>query len=250
MERVLDYSTEKSCLPEPPPGSDRERQRLEHLLAGFQAFVGHDLANQLVAIQGLARLLETCQSSELDPEVRDLPARLADLTRRVDQHARRFAEMGRVLREPIHLETLKVADVVREAFAQVKASPRGEPGSASDLLLIEPLPAVATSRKLLHYLLVELLHNARAAAPPDQPGTIEIEAALVDDHLRLVVRDNGRGLSAAQLARLGEPGAGLGSFFIAQAVARLQGRLSIQSAPGQGTALTLDLPARAPECAP
>jgi two-component system, NtrC family, sensor histidine kinase HydH len=66
----------------------------------------------------------------------------------------------------------------------------------------------------------------------------------------LEVRDNGPGLSAEQLARVGQPfyttkprGLGVGLAMARRIVERAGGRLEIDSAPGRGTAVRLHLAA-------
>src|SRR5262245_61089861 len=127
MERVLDYTVAPAepGSPAGPAGDclQRECRRLEHLLAGYQAYLGHDLANQLVAIQGFARHLESL-SVDLDPDAPLLLGRLADVTRRADLCSRRLAEIGRVLRDPPHGAPVALLDVAWEAVASVRAAPR------------------------------------------------------------------------------------------------------------------------------
>jgi signal transduction histidine kinase len=256
MERVLDYAVAPARPGSPPgpeaDGLERECRRLEHLLAGYQLFLGHDLANQLVAIQGFARHLES-EASELHPDAALLLTRLADLTRRADRHGRRLAEIGRLLRDRPYGHPVPLLEVVQEAVASVKAAPRpGADGQtpAAVFEIAAPMPRVILSGKLMHLTLVELLHNALAALPADRPGRISVRARLDGDACVLTVRDNGRGFGEARLAGLGEQGQlspvtnarALGYFVILQAVARWRGRLVVDSEPGHGTTVLLSLP--------
>src|SRR5262245_52676258 len=100
-------------------GAGRERDRLAQLLAALQAFVGHDLPNQLVAAQGLARLLGELAGDRLDAEERGLVDRLAALAREADARARRLAEIGRLLRGPAWGPPVALREVVEEAVAAV-----------------------------------------------------------------------------------------------------------------------------------
>jgi signal transduction histidine kinase len=256
MQCVLDFTRASAR------GDDRalECQRLEHLLAGYQAFLGHDLANQLVAVQAFARLLQEQLVDGLDDEGHILLGRLAALARRADQHARRLADIGRLLREPPSGPSLPFAEVCAEAIAEVKSAPRGSISTSSmDYHVVEEIGQVNLSRRLIHHVLVELLHNAGAACLPNRPGRIEIEAraGLAEDPagsgIILVVRDNGRGISEQEAARLGEIGTGaaraaaeqgngLGLFLVVGAVARWRGQLNLRSEIDQGTTMVLLLP--------
>jgi signal transduction histidine kinase len=61
-------------------------------------------------------------------------------------------------------------------------------------------------------------------------------------HLRLVVEDDGRGFDASRLASLAPDQRGLGLHEIAERVKMMRGRVVIQSRPGQGTRLTVEVP--------
>lgn len=71
----------------------------------------------------------------------------------------------------------------------------------------------------------------------------QVNLALAPDpqHLRIEIRDNGRGFD------LGKPGhAGLGLIGMRERVAAVGGELDIESAPGQGTLIRVTLPLRTP----
>jgi signal transduction histidine kinase len=244
MQRVIDCTT--STGQTHPPA---EFRLLEHLVAAYQQFLGHDLPNQLVSIQGMARLLQTDQGVNLDPETRMLLGRLAELTQRADRQARRLADMARLLRDPAWGSPVPLIEVVREALAEVKATPRGcrSTACASDITwdVVEQMPMVHVSPRLLHAVLVELLHNAVAALPADRPRRIEIRAAVVESGCLLTVHDEGGGMSEEELGRLGAVGGGrlgLGFFLVVQAMLRWRGRLTVGSRIDQGTTIALWVP--------
>ena len=98
--------------------------------------------------------------------------------------------------------------------------------------------------------LVSLLRNAMDAS--EQSKAVTLAAAADNGIVRLTVRDWGSGMAPDVLARAGEPffstkpaGAGMGlGLFLTRALAeRLGGALRLESAPGSGTAATLELPA-------
>src|SRR5437870_1875703 len=98
---------------EPTPEDDRRRlARAERLLACYRQAVGHELPNQLVAIQGLVRVLEFEEGARLSAEGRDYLQRLAAAAQRTHALLRTLAAIGRVGREPVGPEPLALADVV------------------------------------------------------------------------------------------------------------------------------------------
>jgi signal transduction histidine kinase len=251
MELVFDYATNAAA---PAP----EQERMARFIACMQAYVGHELPNQLVAVQAFARLLLEHHAAALDEEGRMLLQRLASVAQRADNLARRLAEIGRLLREPAWGPALPAREIVHEAIAEVNAL--GAPAGMS-YAIEESLPIVCASRVLLYQVFVQLLRNAVEAMtrtersstypPTSSDGTITIGGRREPSGVSLWVRDTGRGLSESQ-AGLFEPfaagrsidshGAGLGLFLVCQATARWGGILRVQSQVGEGSTFELFLP--------
>lgn len=103
------------------------------------------------------------------------------------------------------------------------------------------------SRDTLVGSVLNLVENAIQAGGADL--RLKVHLYVRGDSLRLSVSDNGPGMDATTLARLGEPffttratGTGLG-LAVVKAVARAhQGQLQLRSRPGRGTCATLILP--------
>lgn len=106
---------------------------------------------------------------------------------------------------------------------------------------------------LVKSLLLNLWDNARKAMD-GQEGTIEVGLAFLSDGCRITVRDTGRGIPPHALDHLTEAfyrvdtsraraqgGAGLGLALCQEITALHRGSLRFESAPGQGTTVTVDL---------
>ena len=112
---------------------------------------------------------------------------------------------------------------------------------------------LVTPARSLTQAIRAVIKNAIDASPPDAP--IEVELSDLGARLRIAVRDRGSGMSAEVLGRVGEPfyttkppdrGMGLGLFLSRTVVEQLGGELRIDSAPGRGTSVVIDLPRRGP----
>ncbi len=103
------------------------------------------------------------------------------------------------------------------------------------------------NRDTLVGALLNLVENAMQASGPD--ARVKIHAYNRGSVLRLCISDNGSGIDAAGLARIGEPffttkttGTGLG-LAVVTAVARAhQGQVQFRSRPGRGTCAIVSLP--------
>ncbi len=111
---------------------------------------------------------------------------------------------------------------------------------------------VRVPRRALTQALRGIVKNALEASGPDDEVRVRLEAD--PRHWRLAVADRGRGMTPEVLARAGEPffttkqgdglgrGMGLGLFLARVVLERLGGDLTLESAAGQGTTVTLVLP--------
>ena len=107
--------------------------------------------------------------------------------------------------------------------------------------------ALLCNRDTLVGALLNLIENALQAATGDTRLKIHLfsRGAL----LRLSISDNGAGIDAATLARVGEPffttratGTGLGLAVVNSVARAHSGALALRSRPGRGTCATLQLP--------
>ena len=107
--------------------------------------------------------------------------------------------------------------------------------------------ALLCNRDTLVGALLNLIENALQAATGDTRLKIHLfsRGAL----LRLSISDNGAGIDAATLARVGEPffttratGTGLGLVVVNSVARAHSGALALRSRPGRGTCATLQLP--------
>ncbi|GGN48490.1 hypothetical protein GCM10011349_18220 [Novosphingobium indicum] len=114
----------------------------------------------------------------------------------------------------------------------------------------EHLHAVAEFRRVLQVLL-NLIGNAIRYSPEDSHVWIRLEDA--GDRARVIVADQGAGISAEQqavmfekyerLGRSGDGGTGLGLYISRRLATAMGGSLSVDSAPGQGARFILEVPA-------
>ena len=132
---------------------------------------------------------------------------------------------------------------------------RGLAGAAVpvDLRLADSIPSVRADGVALRRILENLAGNAvDAAREGDGRVTLASETLRRDGSvwIRLIVADTGRGMSQEQLDRAfddfyttKEGGTGLGLSVVRRLVADLGGTLRVETAPGQGSRFTVELPA-------
>ncbi len=111
----------------------------------------------------------------------------------------------------------------------------------------EDLPRVYFRRGEMEQIFLNLIYNARDAMP--EGGTLSLRSAPEDGGVRIEVEDTGTGIPEEIRSRIFEPffttkreGSGLGLDICRSLVWDYDGRLRIDSAPGQGTRVTVWLP--------
>jgi cell cycle sensor histidine kinase DivJ len=126
-------------------------------------------------------------------------------------------------------------------------------GVALDRVLGPDLPPVAGDRRALKQVVINLLSNAVKFTPVG--GRVVLALVRDGDMIDLSVSDTGIGIAASDLPRLGDPffqakgsydrayeGTGLGLSVVRGLVGLHGGRLTIESAPGVGTRVSVRLP--------
>ena len=137
--------------------------------------------------------------------------------------------LARELR-PMLLQDLGLADSLTSLAAGMTSSER-----AVAVRLVTPIPRLADDLELAVYRIAqEALTNAVRHA---DARSIVASLARTDGHLRLEVRDDGRGFDV--VTRSGDA---LGLTGMQERAAALGGTLAVESVVGQGTVVTLECP--------
>jgi signal transduction histidine kinase len=111
----------------------------------------------------------------------------------------------------------------------------------------DALPLVVVDRVLLARAITNMIENALHAMPGG--GTLTLKAAATPRTVRLSVADTGTGMDPEALRRIFEPyfstkatGTGLGLTIAKRNVELNGGTIDVQSAPGKGTTVVIELP--------
>ena len=238
----------------------REARRMQTALAHAQKLealgrlagsVAHDFNNLLAAIVAFVTILRVRRDladgvAETLDQITDAAMRGAELTRSlltftrkeqvVPQHLELSAEI-RGMREPLRQLVRKDIELVLD--------------------LAPDLPRVVFDRVQLEQVLLNLVVNAVHAMP--EGGRLEISTIADGDDVVLRVRDDGIGMSDEVRESAFEPffttkqpgvGTGLGLSSVRSCVVAHGGRVSLESAEGEGTTLRITLPGSKSDDAP
>ena len=242
---------------------DRRRsQRLETLgvLAGG---IAHDFNNILLGIVGHTELsLRQVGASPLVREDLVQVLKAAERGRQLVQRILTFSRKADSIRHPLQLDR-----PVNEVLHLLRAS---LPSTVEIHARLDPAtPTVLADETQIHQVLMNLATNAAQAMPSGGALHIELtgvrvgsgrgrESSEARSHARLTVRDTGTGMAPDVLEHALEPffttkppgqGTGLGLSVVHGIVSSHSGTMRIDSVPGAGTTITIDLPAARPAVA-
>ncbi len=224
----------------------------------FFAGVSHELRTPLNAIIGFSDMMRSRLFGPLPGKY----AEYADLIHESGQHM--LDLIGDVLdlskidagRYELDYDTFDAADVIRSSVKMIRpAADAAEVGIEMNLDLDQAL-LIQADRRAVRQILLNLLSNSVKFS--DKGGEIEVDAQAIDGDLELTVSDMGAGMSAEEIARIGEPytqgeaaqlsdkrGSGLGLSLVRSLTELHKGKMKINSAKGEGTRVKITLPLQA-----
>jgi signal transduction histidine kinase len=234
-----------------------QRERLS-ALGRLSTVIAHEVRNPLMIIK--AALHELRQPAVPPAVLREAVADIDGEVGRLDRIVNEVLDFARPIR--FELAPTDLNALCRESADAAQATP----GPAVTLHLDPAAASVTTDAERLRLALVNLIANARqaveagnrAAAPPRAgavtPGSpVSLRTQGDADRVRIVIADQGQGIDPLDLPRVFDPyfttkrgGTGLGLPIAKNIVDGLGGSLSISSARGRGTELSIELP-RVPE---
>jgi len=239
--------------------AEQRRDALDMARSRLLASVSHELRTPLNAIIGFSDMLllelfgkfGDPRQKEYVTLVRDSGHHLLDVVNSILDVSKIESGAYSIVAEPFVLaEAIEMCRSMMDGQAQAKSLQMSVSNAAG-------LGEVVADRRAVQQILINLVSNAIKFTPAG--GAISIKASRSGAYFKLAVIDNGIGIAEADLARIGEPftqvhndytrqfdGAGLGLSLVKGLVSLHSGSMTIESAPGQGTTVTVALPIDGP----
>jgi signal transduction histidine kinase len=241
-----------------------QQQRLGQLKDNFVSSVSHELRAPIASIRLMAESLETERVKE--------PERQREYFRLMSQECRRLSGMiSNVLdfsriqqgRKEYHFEPVDIVALLRDTclLMQPNAAERKVrldlrvPDNSEETLVLDG--------QAVQQALINLVENAIKHSPAGEVVTIGLDASTTPHPhavgVRMWVEDHGPGIPAGEHERIFErfyrlgselrretPGVGIGLSIVKHIAEAHGGKVTVQSAPGQGSRFTLELPGQPP----
>lgn len=253
----------------------RVEERTSDLAAAHESLrsllyiVSHDLRAPLVNLKGFAGELQSA-SEEIQRVVDPGAAWLADKDKesldralqedipealgfidtsinRIDHFMNTLLRLSAEGRRELHMELLNVNQLVEEMLKILAY--QVEKNRA--VVTVGRLPEVVADQISLEQILSNLLSNAVLYLDPERPGRIEVTGERTEEHVVFRIRDNGRGITQEDQAKLFLPfrrgrytdveGEGMGLAYVEALVRRHGGRIECTSEVDVGTTFTFTI---------
>jgi PAS domain S-box-containing protein len=243
-------------------GEIRERQRVEQALRqrtheleernkeldAFAHTVAHDLKNPLTSLIGFSKLLEKNYAKMVDEKLSEYLEIIAQNGRKMSNIIEELLLLASVRKEDIQAEPLPMSSIVAEAQARLNDVIKEY---EAEIVQPESWPLAMGYGPWIEEVWANYISNAikYGGAPP----RVELGATeRSDGQVCFWVRDNGRGLSPEEQARLftmftridqvRAKGHGLGLSIVRRIIEKLGGEVGVESEPGQGSIFKFTLP--------
>jgi PAS domain S-box-containing protein len=225
-------------------------RKVEALQSDFVATISHELRTPMAGVYGAAETL-LHRDAELSVDVRrQLLEVIASQSTRLKQITEDILLTSKLERDelPVERTPVEVVDVVHATIEALGSQ------LAESSVSVEADPSVGAAsgdRDRIQQVLVNLLDNAiKYGGTP-----VRVRVDSKNGYVRVSVIDQGPGIPAAEHERIfekfyrvdpqqthGPGGTGLGLYISRELVRRMDGRLDVSSAPGEGATFVVELP--------
>ena len=219
-------------------------------LEQFAYAASHDLQEPLRVIALYSELLRRRHEGALNDDGKELLATVTDAAGRINALVKDLLS---------YTQTASLDDTTpsvvnaNDVMNDVRSGLRVQIAATNATVTSDLLPEVRVHRTHLVQLFQNLISNALKYHTPGKPPVIHVSATRQDGWVELVVRDNGIGIPTEYQERIfgvfkrlhsqRVPGTGIGLAICKKIVDCYGGTISVESAPGEGAAFIVKLPA-------
>ncbi len=223
--------------------TSRRQDRLA-AIGRMAASIAHEIRNPLAAMRGSIQMLRADMEGESSQtELMEIILRESDRLNRIISDFLSYARPRSIIQSKVDL-----GELLRQTFTLLRHSAEIHDNQIiEEEVPAEPLLIDADSEQL-QQVFWNLARNALQA----MPGGGKLRATVrnqASGRLRISFSDTGRGMSPEQVEHLFEPfssttgGTGLGLSIVYQIIRDHGGTINVRSRLGQGTTITMELPA-------
>lgn len=239
---------------------DAELARSNAELEQFASVASHDLQEPLRKVQAFGGRLKESYADRLDDRGRDYLSRMGQSTARMQTLINELLSYSRVKTTGGRFEPTDLSGVIKDVLADLEV-PIQETGGR---IIVGDMPKITADAVQMRQLFQNLIGNALKYRRADVSPIIRIAAELAEDDsgalpridgpvCRIQISDNGIGFEQQYEERIfgmfqrlhgrgAYEGVGIGLAICLRIVERHGGRIRAEGRPGEGAAVTIELP--------
>ena len=231
-----------------------ERQKLENMQTDFVANVSHELKTPLTTVKSYAETL-------LDGAIDDRDTAISFLNiidteaDRMNRLVKDLLQLSRIdhKRERWSMKESNITALLKSVIPKIELSARQKQQHLNVLFDEDAKILVNIDKDRIEQVILNILSNAIKYT--NEGGRIDIDVLEGGGNVKIIVSDNGIGISEADIPRVFERfyrvdkarsramgGTGLGLSIAKQIVEEHHGTIAIESQEGKGTKVTISLP--------
>ncbi len=224
-----------------------ELLKVNQELDNFVYRVSHDLRAPISSLLGLAEIIAGEQDLS---KVKELLLLVKKTLEKQDKFIKDILDYSRNARQEIRAELINFHEILEEMFAQYTMTPLYSQVEYS--FDIDQEVPFETDAYRLKIILNNLISNAFKYLKQRKVNSFVHIAVKADaTGARIEVKDNGNGIPKEYINRIFEmfyratdqqPGSGLGLYIVKETIAKLKGKVSVESQQGEGTTFKVYIP--------
>ncbi len=211
---------------------------LGHLSAGM----AHEIRNPLNSISLFAQILKSGLGP--DPEMSSYTDKIIKEVDRIDAILIKLLDASK--RPRFELQPVSLTAVIDGVLGTVSEQLRAQAVCVDRQFLSDP-PSIVADATEIELIFTNLLTNSLFEMP--QGGTLGIRLFHDEEAIHIAVSDTGGGIPPGNLHKIFDPffttkarGTGFGLSVVLRIIKTYNGRISVESTPGEGTVFHIQLP--------
>lgn len=226
-----------------------ELERSNQALQAFTSIASHDLQEPLRKVRAFGSMLSLRFSDQLGVEGQDYIHRITSASERMSAMIEGLLSLSRVTSRGSEFVPVDLNQIIQEVITdlEIRIAESGGEIQVGEMPVLEGDPL--QMRQLFQNLIGNALKYHRAGVPP----RVVLSAVKKDSFCEIRVADNGIGINPENFEEIFEPfvrmhgkvdyeGSGMGLAICRKIVERHEGRIEVDSRPGEGTTFIVLLP--------
>ena len=229
--------------------TNRRLRKANVELDNFVYKVSHDLRAPIASVLGLVNLAHQEKDQKMILEYIDL---IKSSALQQDIFIKDILDLSRNSRVMVERKKISFTSLINDTFEQLKYSSNGQ--KLEKRINISGQKDFYSDERRLKVILNNIISNSIRYANGKEP-VVDINVSVNKQSARISVKDNGVGIEKKHQKKIFDmfyratddnAGSGLGLYIVKESVEKLNGYIDLESEPGKGTVISLEIPNNKP----